>query len=184
MHLTDLLADRLTLVQTLLREIADRLVAPLAAAAERLTQTVLDGRRCWIVAARDQRHLARHFLDRLWRNPDRPRPPFAALTLPAPCPGQPQPLELLLAEGDALLVLLGDPADPHPKQALQTALHLGITCIAIGHDPDEHTWSQLTSNDIALMLPELPVAVRDELSLLILNALLEAWENLLLGEHP
>ena len=184
MDLIEALSDRFAFQQSLYRETVDALAPPLAAAAEILAQTVLSGHRLWIVSGPGTHYLAAHFIERLWYGLERERPPFAAVHLPAATTPPPhgQPLDVLAQPGDCVMILLDHEPSETIRAAMRTALEAGSPLIVIGHDPDEHIWSQLRGGDVPVALPELPPAQQDELLLFLLNALTETWEQLLFGE--
>ncbi|WP_438438810.1 hypothetical protein [Hydrogenophilus thermoluteolus] len=54
------------------------------------------------------------------------------------------------------MILLGHEPSETIRAAMRTALEAGSPLIVIGHDPDEHIWSQLRGGDVPVALPELP----------------------------
>jgi D-sedoheptulose 7-phosphate isomerase len=183
MDLIEAISDRFALLQSLYRETVDSLAPALAVAAERLAEAVLAGQRVWVVSDPAQRHLAAHFVDRLWFPSEKSRPPFAALFLPADQQATDNhPLSVLVQQGDPIIALFGTTPSTMAEAALQVGIDADCPVIAIGHDGNDTLWPRLRGTDIAIALPDLPLALHDELLLFTLHTLTETWEAILLGE--
>ncbi len=183
MDLIETISDRFALLQSLYRETVDYLAHPLAVAAERLAEAVLAGQRVWVVSDPAQRHLAAHFVDRLWFPNEQSRPPFAALFLPANQQAiDRHPLSVLVQQGDPIIALFASTPSAMAEAALQVGIDAHCPVIAIGHDGNDNLWPRLRGADVAIALPDLPSALYDELLLFALHTLTETWEAILLGE--
>jgi len=170
------------------------LAAPIAAAIEILTSSLLDNGKILICGGGGSSGDARRFAAQLVNGFELERPSLAAFALSAdastlaPVAGDPSPEGLLSRQilalgqpGDILLTLSPHGGSPRILEAIRSAHERDMRVIALTGANDEATAELLGAGDIHVCAPATRTARIQELHLLILHCLCDGIDCLLLG---
>lgn len=137
---------------------ADTLGPVLTAACEKLSNTLLSGKRIFTCGESIQQGIADYFSEALTQGVQFERPPFAAISLTSESSNQDalsRQISSLAQPGDLLVVFTSEQSVPSVHAAMTTAISKNMSLIVIfGNEPNADA-GLLGVNDIEIRIPSL-----------------------------